>query len=127
MLELGNNVCVSTDVVFVTHDHSFYHVYPGHGDLLGKIVIGDNCFIGENAVIMYGVTLSSNIIVAAGAVVTKSFSQANIIIGGNPAKIIGTWEDFLNKNINNWFKTKEDLQNALAQKDDERFIKRKNY
>lgn len=46
---------------------------------------------------MYGVELAENTIVAAGSVVTKSFSQKNIIIGGNPAKIIGTWEKFREK------------------------------
>lgn len=46
---------------------------------------------------MYGVTLADNIIVASGSVVTKSFRENNIIIGGNPAKKIGNWEDFYNK------------------------------
>lgn len=70
MLIIGDNVTISTNVTFVTHDHSFYHVYPGHGDLLGYINIGENCFIGENSTIMYGVTLAPRIIVAAGSVVT---------------------------------------------------------
>lgn len=43
---------------------------------------------------MYGVTLSDNIIVAAGSVVTKSFTDPYIIIGGNPARKIGTWEQY---------------------------------
>lgn len=40
-----------------------------------------------------------NIVVEAGSVVTKSFFESNIIIGGNPAKIISIWERSLNKNF----------------------------
>lgn len=69
-------------------------------DIFGAINIGDNCFIGANTVILPGVTLVDNIIVAAGSVVTKSFYENNIIIGGNPARKITTWEASLEKNIN---------------------------
>lgn len=65
--------------------------------MFGKIVVGNNCFIGERATLLYGVELADNIIVAAGSVVTKSFSESNIIIGGNPAKKISTWEQFRKK------------------------------
>ncbi|WP_368253629.1 DapH/DapD/GlmU-related protein, partial [Clostridium paraputrificum] len=58
------------------------------GTELGKpITIGDNCWIGGSATIVPGVTLGNNVVVAAGAVVTKSFGD-NVVIGGNPAKII---------------------------------------
>ena len=43
---------------------------------------------------MYGIEFKSNIIVAQGSVVTKSFHESGIIIGGNPARKIGTWHDF---------------------------------
>lgn len=51
------------------------------------IRIGKNCWIGANAVILPGVQLGDNVIVAAGAVVTKSFSN-NCIVAGVPAKEI---------------------------------------
>lgn len=94
LIEIGNDVVVSTDVAFVTHDYSIHSVLPSKANLFGKIIIGNNCFIGERSVLLYGVELSDNIIVAAGSVVTKSFTQKNIIIGGNPAKIIGQWSKF---------------------------------
>ncbi|HAU27266.1 MAG TPA: maltose O-acetyltransferase, partial [Alteromonas australica] len=53
------------------------------------ITIGDNCWIGGMAVINPGVTLGNNVVVASGAVVTKSFGS-NLVIGGNPARIIKT-------------------------------------
>jgi acetyltransferase-like isoleucine patch superfamily enzyme len=48
------------------------------------VKIGDNVWIGMNAVILKGVTIGDNSVVAAGAVVTKSVS-ANRIVAGNPA------------------------------------------
>jgi hypothetical protein len=52
------------------------------------IHIAENCWIGANAVILPGVNLKARTIVGAGSVVTKSFEEGNVIIAGNPAKII---------------------------------------
>lgn len=97
LIEIGDDTTVSVNVSFVTHDFSVKHLAPGMNNLFGKIVIGKNCFIGQNSILMYGVELGDNIIVAAGSVVTHSFHQERIIIGGNPAKIIGTWDSFYEK------------------------------
>lgn len=51
------------------------------------IIIGNNCWIGGHATINPGVKLGHNVVVASGAVVTKSFGD-NVVIGGNPAKVI---------------------------------------
>ena len=55
------------------------------------VTLGDNCWVGGMAVINPGVTLGNNVVVASGAVVTKSFGD-NVVIGGNPARIIKTIE-----------------------------------
>ena len=86
LIEIKDGVCISIDVQFVTHDFSIKKVLPDKANLFGKIIIGNNCFIGERSTLLYGVELADNIIVAAGSVVTKSFSESNIIIGGNPAR-----------------------------------------
>jgi acetyltransferase-like isoleucine patch superfamily enzyme len=49
--------------------------------------IGDNVWIGMNAVILKGVTIGENSVVAAGAVVTKSV-EPNTVVGGNPAIVV---------------------------------------
>ena len=54
---------------------------------VGDVVIGDDVWIGANAVILPGVTIGSHVVVAAGAVVTKDV-PANTLVGGVPAKII---------------------------------------
>lgn len=96
LIELENNVTISDHVSFVTHDNSISKINKGKGgsDIFGRIKVGDNCFIGAHAILMYGVTLADDIIVASGSVVTKSFNEKRIIIGGNPAKIISTWDRF---------------------------------
>lgn len=53
------------------------------------IIIGKNCWIGENVRICKGVTIGDNAVVAADSVVTKSV-PANSIVAGNPAKVVKT-------------------------------------
>jgi len=50
------------------------------------VIISDNVWIGMNAVILKGVTIGENSVVAAGAVVTKSV-PANVVVAGNPAVV----------------------------------------
>ena len=97
---------ISSNVQFITHDHSINKVCE-KSNLFGKISIGDNCFIGQGTILLYGIQLADNIIVASGSVVTKSFMESNIIIGGNPAKKISTWEEFKNKNADKAANRKE--------------------
>lgn len=94
LLEIGDDSAVSVDVTFVLHDFSISRLDRNTSNLYGKIVIGKNCFIGTRSVLMYGVELADNVIVAAGSVVTKSVRESNVIVGGNPARVIGTWEQF---------------------------------
>ena len=51
------------------------------------VVIGDNVWIGGDVTILPGVVIGDNVTIGAGSVVTKSF-PSNVVIGGNPAKII---------------------------------------
>ena len=115
LLEIGDNVIVSTNVSFVTHDRS-PKIWNGWGDLYGRIIIGNDSFIGENATILYGVELPKNTLVAAGAVVTKSFDEPGLVIGGNPAKVIGTWDGLKDKYHGNVVKRK-DMMSRMKEKD----------
>lgn len=51
------------------------------------VILEENVFVGNNVSILKGVTVGENTVIANGSVVTKSF-PANVIIGGNPARII---------------------------------------
>lgn len=57
-------------------------------DPLESPQIGDNVFVGPGVKIYGGITIADNIAIAAGSVVTKSFTTPNVTIGGVPAKII---------------------------------------
>lgn len=99
LIEIGNGVTISTDVKFITHDASI-GVLLGRkevSDIVGKIVIGNQTFIGSGSIIMYGVEIGNRCIVAAGSVVTKSIPDGEIW-GGNPAKYISTTQEYIDKN-----------------------------
>jgi acetyltransferase-like isoleucine patch superfamily enzyme len=90
LVELGDNVIVSGEVMFITHDGSVYTAlekFPAINGHYGRIRIGSNCFIGMRATIMAGVELGDRCVVAAGAVVMDSFA-ANSVIAGNPATYV---------------------------------------
>lgn len=103
LIEIGDNVTIAGDVAFITHDNSVIKVVEEATDTVGKVKIGNNCFIGERSIILPGVTIADNTIVAAGSVVVKSVDKQGLIIGGNPARIIGNWDDYSQKVQENCF------------------------
>ncbi len=85
---IGKNCMLAPNVALYSATHPTRAEERYNGVELGlPITIGDNCWIGGGAIINPGVTLGDNVVVASGSVVTKSFGD-NVIIGGNPAKII---------------------------------------
>lgn len=83
---IGKKCFIAQNCGLITTNHDFSDLSQ-HAS--GKdIVIGDNCWIGMNSVILPGVVLGKHTIVGAGSVVTKSFPNGECVIAGNPAKII---------------------------------------
>lgn len=83
---IGKGTYIASNVGIITANHNPYNLdehLPGE-----DVIIGKNCWIGLNSVILPGVCLGDNTIVGAGSIVTKSFPNGNCIIAGNPAKII---------------------------------------
>jgi len=98
LLSIGDNVTVSANVTFLLHDAAIGTMTDyKYTDYLGRVTIGDQCFIGWGAIILPGITLPPRTIVAAGSVVTKSPPTSGLIIGGNPAKVIGSVEAYVQK------------------------------
>lgn len=92
-IEIGDNTWIGPGVKIISMNHD---VYDFTQYIAAKpIVIGDNCWIGSNAVILPEVELGNHTVVAAGAIVTKSFVGENQIIGGVPAKPIKKIEDYI--------------------------------
>ena len=87
----GNECLYSQGIKAMSGDG---HTILDHGsrEILNKpnhyITIGDHCWIGERVLLTKNTQISDNSIVAMGSVVTKNFLEKNVILGGNPAKII---------------------------------------
>lgn len=89
LISVGNKVTITNGVRFINHDGSTWLISDekGRRQLFRKISIGNNVFIGMDCIILPGVKIEDNVIVAAGSVVTKSI-PSNSVVGGNPARII---------------------------------------
>lgn len=87
-VHLGDRVFVAPNVQFYAATHPINAKQRGEMWEFGKpITIGNDVWIGGSSVICPGVSIGDRTIVGAGSVVTKSFPE-DVIIGGNPAKII---------------------------------------
>jgi len=128
LIEIGNHVQIASDVRFFTHGGGwiFREKYP-ELDTFGKIKIGNNVYIGNSTLILPGITIGNNVIIAAGSVVTKSFGN-DVIIGGNPARVISTIDglekSMLRYNVNTKKLTPKEKQTFLLNLDDDQFVKK---
>ena len=98
LIKIGDKVTVTHGVRFINHDGSTWLIADekGRRQLFKRINIGNNVFIGMNSIILPGVKIEDNVIIAAGSVVTKSI-PSGYIVGGNPAKIIMDFESYEKK------------------------------
>lgn len=93
-ITIGDGVLLGSNILITDHAHGDTSkeqnsLAPGSRPLItkGSVVIGNNVWIGDNAIILPNVKLGDGCIVGAGAVVTKSF-PAGSVIGGNPARLL---------------------------------------
>lgn len=100
LLKIGNSVRITQGVVILTHDFSYCVCRPIYHDLVNdcskETIIGDNVFIGMNAVVLPGTRIGNNCIVGAGAIAHGTFPD-NVVIAGNPATVICTIDEYYNK------------------------------
>ena len=111
-----DNVSVAADVVFCNHDvmYKTFNKIGGYSDYVkyyGCIEIMDNVFIGTKSVILPNVKIGSNVIVAAGRIVTKDLESGGVY-AGNPARRIGEIDKLLESRIK-WTEKIKGIDNVV--------------
>ncbi|KAJ2499423.1 hypothetical protein GGI11_007964 [Coemansia sp. RSA 2049] len=87
-VDIGDNVMFGPGVHIYTAEHSVDPAIRLSGvESARSVRIGNNVWVGGNAVILPGVTIGDNVTVGAGAVVTKDV-PSNVVVVGNPARIV---------------------------------------
>lgn len=93
-IEIGNNVTLAPYVHILAHDAST-KMHLGY-TRIGKVIIGDNVFIGAGTIVLPNVTIGSNSIIGAASLVNKDVPD-NVVVAGNPARILCSLDSFLAK------------------------------
>ena len=111
LVTIGDNVRITTNVTFVTHDGGVWVLRNLRPELVdvdhfGPISIGDNVHIGNNAIIMPNVRIGNNCIIGVGAIVTKNIPDNSVAVG-IPARVIETLDEYIEKNTDNLLHTKK--------------------
>ncbi len=130
LITVGSNCQITSGVRILTHGggNVARKKHPDF-DVFGKVTIGDWVYIGTNSLIMPGVTIGDGALIAAGSVVTKSVPPG-VVVGGNPAKILSTVDNYIehNKPFNLHSKKLNAIEKKklLLKTSSEKFIIKKN-
>lgn len=99
LITIGDYCKICRGVIILAHDYSRSVLRRVYGDVVGearKTVIGDNVFIGMNAIILMGSHVGNNVIIGAGSVVHGVIPD-NVVVAGNPAKVLYTLDEYYQK------------------------------
>lgn len=110
LLEIGNNVQITSGVSILTHDYGWAVTKGIYADVLGSarpIKIGNNVYIGSNATILAGSVIEDNCIIGANSLVNGHIPSGSVAVG-NPCKVIYTIDEYHKRRI------KEQEKEAVA-------------
>ena len=90
LIEIGDRVGIAGGVKFITHDGAAFRLRHRRAGLqsLGRVRVGDDVFIGENALLLPGTEVGAGAIIGPGAVVRGRVDE-NVLVFGNPAQVVG--------------------------------------
>jgi maltose O-acetyltransferase len=98
LISIGDNTTITSRVIVLAHDASTIgHI--GYGKI-GRVIIGERCFIGAGSIILPGVTIGNRVIVGSGSVVTKDIPDETVV-AGNPAVPIAKYLDWVERHKEN--------------------------
>lgn len=93
-VKIGNNLLTGRNVIITDNSHGYFEsgqleIAPIERSLVskGKVIIGNNVWMGNNACVMSGVTIGDGAVIAANSVVTKDVPPKTMV-GGVPARVI---------------------------------------
>lgn len=93
-IEIGDDVTLAPRVHILAHDASTkMHL---NYTRIGKVKIGNRVFVGAGSIILPGVTIGNNVVIGAGSVISHDIPDGQVV-AGNPAKIICTIDEFLER------------------------------
>jgi acetyltransferase-like isoleucine patch superfamily enzyme len=99
-VNIKSNVLIAANVFICDYAHGYDKIdvpyklqsyYPR-----GPVSIGEGSWIGQNAVILHGVTIGEQCIIGANSVVVNSIPPRSIAVGA-PARVVKVWNDTLSK------------------------------
>lgn len=99
LLEIGEYCKITSGVTILTHDYSRSVLRRVYGEIIeggSKTIIGNNVFLGINAIVLAGTKIGDNCIVGAGSICMGTY-PSNSVIAGNPAKVICSLDDYYRK------------------------------
>lgn len=94
LISIGDNCVFAPGVRLIAHDASSKHLV-GYTKI-GRIDIGNDCFLGSSVIVLPGISIGQNSIVGAGSVVTKDV-PADSVVAGNPARVICSTQAYAEK------------------------------
>jgi len=103
LVKIGNHVTIAAGVKFITHDGATWLFRDEVPDLqvFGPIIIGDNCVIGQDAILFPNIRIGNNSIIGAGSVVISDIPPDTIAIGV-PARPFGSIAKYKEKCLERW-------------------------
>ena len=98
IITIGDNVHITHGVKFITHDGGtllFRDKVPDL-EITKPITVGDNVYFGNDVIVLPGVNIGNNVVIGAGAVVTKDIPDNSVAVGV-PARVIKTIDEYFEK------------------------------